>query len=467
MKPAVAPTVRSTVHSLTLPVWVILIGTFVNTVGSFLMLFLTLYLTQKGLSPYYAGLALGAWGVGRIVGAFLGGSIADRLGYRLTMAASMLTTATFIVGLIAAADQGSPWLVIAAALVAASVGGIWRPPAQAMMTELTPPDRLVMVTAIWRLAFNAGMLASPVLGAFLSRYSWDLLFWVEAASSAMFGLFVLVALPPDGRRAVPATPVTPPPAPVPAPAATPVTPTAAEAPVAPAQPAAPARVSSGYRQLLTDHRFVLFLVAMLANAVVYIQAPSVLSLHLHSLGYPTEVFGALASLNALMVIALEIPLTKVTQRLQPRIPIAVGMALTGAGLSLYSVPLGLAGFVVATVVWTMGEVTASPSMFAYPGLVAPRATRGRYIAAATVANQAGYSIGPVVGTAIWAGLGGQVFWLCGVVSVVAVAATLASVRTLHNAEAGSQPTGGGSEPTGATDAPDHPSRIGSEVGDSA
>ena len=75
MKPAGAPTISSTVRSLTLPVWVLMVGTFVNTVGSFLMLFLTLYLTQKGISPYYAGIALGAWGVGRIVGAFVGGAI--------------------------------------------------------------------------------------------------------------------------------------------------------------------------------------------------------------------------------------------------------------------------------------------------------------------------------------------------------------------------------------------------------
>jgi hypothetical protein len=56
--------------------------------------------------------------------------------------------------------------------------------------------------------------------------------------------------------------------------------------------------------------------------------------------------------------------------------------------------------------------------------------RGRYIAAATVASQAGYSIGPMVGTAIWAGLGGNVFWIIGAVSTVAVVAVLASVRIL-------------------------------------
>ncbi|GAB2930765.1 MFS transporter [Micromonospora polyrhachis] len=407
MKPAAPPTVISTVRSITAPVWVLLVGTFVNTLGSFLMLYLTLYLTQKGLSPYYAGLALGAWGVGRIVGAFVGGSIADRLGYRITMVVSMMATAVFIVGLVAAANQRNPWLVVVTSLVAASVGGIWRPPAQAMLTELTPPERLVMVTAVWRLSFNAGMFAAPVLGALLSRYSWDLLFWVEAGSSAIFGLFILIGIPRDPHPTPPVVTTS-------------------------TGTSEPAGKGTGYLRVLADGTFVLFLVALLVNAIVYVQAPAVLALHLHDIGHPTEVFGAVASLNALMVIILEIPVTKAMQRFQARTAIAIGMALTGIGLSFYSLPLGLVGLVLATIVWTMGEVTASPSMMAYPGLAAPPAMRGRYIAAATVANQAGYSIGPVVGTAVWAGLGGHVFWICGVLSVVAIAAVLAGTRTLRN-----------------------------------
>ena len=421
MEPAAPPTVFGTIRRMTFPVRILMVGTFVNTLGSFLMLFLTLYLIEKGLSPYYAGIALGAWGVGRIIGAFIGGEIADRLGYRATMVFSMLGTAALMVGLIGAANIGNPWLVVAAALLAASIGGIWRPPAAAMMTELTPREQLVMVNAIWRLTFNAGMFAAPIFGALLSQYSWDLLFWVEAGSSALFGLFILTALPSDSRRAAPETGTA-------GPGAEPV-----GAPDALADPV-PAPVRTTYMRVLSDGRFSLFLFAMLANAIVYIQAPSVLGPHLKSLGYATVVFGSLASLNALMVITLEVPLTKLTQRWPARTAIALGMALTGAGLSLYSLPLGLLGFVAATVVWTMGEVTASPSMLAYPGLVAPAHMRARYLAAATVANQAGYSIGPAVGVAVWNNVGGSVFWMAGVLSAVAIAAVLAGTRRVSMIE---------------------------------
>ncbi|WP_327001621.1 MFS transporter [Dactylosporangium sp. NBC_01737] len=390
---------------MTLPVWVLLVGTLVNTVGSFLMLFLTLYLTQKGFSPFHAGLALGAWGAGRIAGAFVGGTIADRVGYRFAMALSMFSTAALITALIGAANLGNPWLVVLAALAAALLNGVWRPPAQAMITEATPPGHLVMVMAFWRLAFNLGVLVAPLLGALLSRVSWDLLFWVEAGSSALFGVLALTALPA-----------------VAAPASTPA------APSAPAPP-------TGYGRVLRDGAFVLFLFALLVNGIVYIQGPATLPLHLNGLGYRPEVFGALVSLNALVVICLEVPVTRLTQRMRPRTAVAAGMALTGIGLSLWSVELGIAGLVVATLVWTMGEVVASPSMFAYPGQVAPPHLRARYIAASTVANQIGYSVGPVLGTALWAGVGGAVFWICGALAAVAVLAVLAGVRTVDTVKA--------------------------------
>ncbi len=400
MTSAAPPTVMRTVRTMTFPVWVLLIGTLVNTVGSFLMLFLTLYLTQKGFQPFHAGLALGAWGAGRIAGAFIGGTIADRMGYRFAMALSMFSTAALITALIGAANIGNPWLVVLAALAAASLNGIWRPPAQAMITEATPPEQLVMVMAFWRLAFNVGVLVAPVLGALLSRVSWDLLFWVEAGSSALFGLLVLTAL-----RSVPP---------------------AADTPAATDEAAPPA----SYGRVLRDGAFVLFLFALLVNGIVYIQGPATLSLHLDALGYRPEVFGALVSLNALTVICLEVPVTKVTQRWQPRTAVATGMALTGIGLALWSVEMGIAGLVVATLVWTMGEVVASPSMFAYPGVIAPAHLRARYIAATTVANQIGYSVGPVIGTALFAGVGGAVFWICGALAAAAVLAVLAGIKTV-------------------------------------
>ena len=62
-----------TLRELPPAAWVLFAGTFVNRFGSFVQVFLVLYLTDKGYSGLQAGLTLGSYGLGHM---------ADRLGRR-------------------------------------------------------------------------------------------------------------------------------------------------------------------------------------------------------------------------------------------------------------------------------------------------------------------------------------------------------------------------------------------------
>jgi hypothetical protein len=46
--------------------WVLILGTFVNWFGRFVVFFLALYLTKRGFSPAEAGSAIAAYGIGSI-----------------------------------------------------------------------------------------------------------------------------------------------------------------------------------------------------------------------------------------------------------------------------------------------------------------------------------------------------------------------------------------------------------------
>ena len=72
---------------------VMLAGVFINRIGGFLNIFLVLFLTAKGYSVGQATLALGVYGAGQVVGAFIGGVLADRLGARNATVISMAGTA--------------------------------------------------------------------------------------------------------------------------------------------------------------------------------------------------------------------------------------------------------------------------------------------------------------------------------------------------------------------------------------
>jgi MFS family permease len=388
-------TVFRTMREMPGTVRVLVVGNFITNLAAFLNAFLVLFLTQRGFSAFDSGVAFTALMVGRISGTAVGGAVADRIGYRLVIVWSMLGSAVLTALLVHAPNLPS---IVVVALLAGIFNQAYRPAAQAWVVELTPMNRQVMVFSFLRLTFNLGSTLGPLGAALvLVYYSYNVLFYADATGSLVFGLIALVALR-SGARPEKAAPDTEAPAPAPAP-------------------------GGGYRQVLKDGRFVLFVVGLFLTAITYIQLSATLPLFVAHSGHGKQTFALLLAINGFVVIVFEVLLSKWTQRLPIGLPMSVGMALLGVGYLMYLGPTSIALLVVATVVWTFGEVVATPSMMAYPGMVAPPELRGRYIAAATVPQQAGYSVGPLIGIAAWQWWGDGVWLVVGPFALVAAVLT--------------------------------------------
>ena len=389
---AARPSILQTLVGIPGPIWLVLVGMLVNRLGNFLQIYLVLYLTAKGFSATDAGLALGAYGVGSVVGVLVGGSVSDRIGYAWTIVGSMALAG---LGTLSLPHLGSLPLVVAVAALIGLLAQMYRPASSALLVERTPEDHHVMVFAVYRMAFNLGTTVGPLLGALLISHSYNLIFYVEATAQLTFAAFALILARSEGT----------------------------------ARPAAhdadgPSR---SYVAVLRDTRYVLFLLALFLNAVVYIQHTSALPLQLKADGHGVPFYSSLLSLNAVMVISLELLFTKYVQHLPGKVAVALGIGLVGVGMNLYVAGPGMAMYVVATVVWTAGEMIGTPTASAWPGRVAPEHLRGRYIAAAAFPMQIGYAVGPVLGVAVWQASSVAVWWLCGLLTVGAVAATLAGM----------------------------------------
>ena len=68
------PTLLASLKALPRPAWILFLGVFLNKFGSFVVPFLTLFLTRQGYSMGDAGLAIGAYGAGHFLASGLGGS---------------------------------------------------------------------------------------------------------------------------------------------------------------------------------------------------------------------------------------------------------------------------------------------------------------------------------------------------------------------------------------------------------
>ncbi|MGH3681478.1 MAG: MFS transporter [Natronosporangium sp.] len=415
----------------------LLLGLFVNRLGAFIQVFLVLFLVQRGFTEVQAGVALGLYAAGVVVGTFAGGAITDRLGGRFTIVVSMAGSAPLLLAVLYLGSY--PVLLVAVAAVGA-VSNAFRPASAAMLSQMTPEHRTVMIFAMQRLTYNLGSTAAPLIGAGLALVSYDLLFWAEAGVALAYAGIAVLALP--RRRSTPAR-------------------SPARSPDQPAQPPA------SYRTVLADRRFVLFLLAGFVNALVYMQYLGALPVAMRAADLPigparalladataaqAAVFwyGAMVSLNGLIVITCELPATKVVQRWPARVAVMVGFGLLGAGMAAYALPLGLAAFVIGTLVWSLAEIIAGPTMFAYPAVASPEHLRGRYLGAASGLFHIGSTVAPVAGLALWSLVGSALWPLCGAACAVGAFLAWHAMRPRPTAGSVAAP-GAGAEPATASE----------------
>ncbi len=172
--------------------WVLFVGTLINRFGSFVLLFLILYLKQKGFSIQEAGITAGSYGIGAIVAALLGGYLADHFGRRNTIALSMGCAAVML-SVMSQVDGFVTMMIVTVGTGFAAE--LYRPAASALLTDITTPEQRVTAFAVHRLAINLGFVAGPAIGGFMAMHSYIYLFIGNAATSLLYGVIAMMFLP--------------------------------------------------------------------------------------------------------------------------------------------------------------------------------------------------------------------------------------------------------------------------------
>ena len=384
-------TLRAGIRSLPGPVWILCAGSFVNRFGSFVAVFLILYLREKGYSIAEAGFVVSLYGAGNVVAAAVGGLVADRLGRRNAIAISMFSSAATLL-VLSQADE----IVLIGALtfLAGLTGEMYRPASAALLADLVPAGQRLPAFALNRLAINLGFAAGPATAGLLADRSFTYLFVGDALTSIVFGGLALAALPEGVRTR-----------------------------------RGDERRGEGIRTIARDRAFLFFLVSSVLGAFVYDQANVTFPLHVTESGLSNADYGLLISLNGLAIVLLELPFTSITQRF-PAIPtLAVGSVLVGLGFALNAWAESLAALAFTVLIWTIGEIVYAPVASAYVADIAPVHLRGRYQGAFGLSWGLSFMLGPLLGAVFFA-WNGDAFWLfCGVLGVLSAGLLLAGSRT--------------------------------------
>lgn len=372
--------------------WILFTGIFVNRFGSFVSVFLVLYMTSRGYTALQAGLAVGIYGLGSLGASFLGGYLTDWLGRRTTIVLSMFSSAATM--LLLSQAQNLPLIILLTGL-AGITSELYRPASSALLADLVPPEQRVTAFAWYRLAVNLGVAAGPSVAGLLASRSFLLIFVGDALTSLAFGLLALFALPESKHR------------------------------ITAWEDKQPGRLCQALRH---DYRYLLFLAGSTLIAFVYFQHLSTLALQVRADGLSSTIYGLLLSVNGICIIFLELPISSMTRRHSMQPVIATGWLLIALGFALIAAAHGVALLILTVAIWTLGEMIHSPVSAAYVANLAPAHLRGRYQGTWGLTWSAGLILGPTLGTLLFSWNPEGLWLLCGAAGLLAALLVLLSGR---------------------------------------
>ncbi|MDP2305132.1 MAG: MFS transporter [Pseudomonadota bacterium] len=366
-------------------IWVLFFATLVNRTGTMALPFLVLYLTRDaGFSVSEAGAVLAAYGGVALLMGPIAGRLIDRVGARRVMQASLALTGLLQVAFPLAS---TPTSVVLLTMAWSATSEAYRPAGLSVTAELVEPGQRRQAYALIRMAINLGMSIGPAVGGLLAAWDFRAVFVVDGitsllAAAVLIGVGLGGVAPAKGGSGDAV---------------------AAEAPVVSAP-------SDGL-VALRDPRMRAFLVGLVVLAMVAFQGESSMAVFLvDDLGLSTTTYGLLFTINTVLIVALEVPLTAAIARWDPHRTLALGAFLYALGFGALGLVHDVWGVIASVVVWSFGEMVFSPTSTAYVAEVAPEGQRGQYMGLYTSGYALAFMLAPLLGMLSLEHLGAGPHW---------------------------------------------------------
>jgi MFS family permease len=392
--------------------WVLVVVTDAIGTGMYLPISVLYFTVVVGLRPASVGLGLGIAGLLGSIASPVAGALVDRWGARAVLVACWLAAAVAFVGYLGVRGWTSFVLVATVAQVADHVA---QPAKKVFLSAIVSAERRVPLMAFQRATFNVGIgLGGLVTAALLLVGTNTAYHAVLIADAVTFlgaaGLIRTIPVPRPGR---PGT-----------------KPSAASTPVA------AVRHQAGYRQVLRDRRYVALAVlnVLVLTYSTAFQVGMPLWVHQYT-SAPTSVIPVLFTLNTVLVVLLQVRLTRscTTVRQTPRAYLRVAGTFGLAALGYWTAyrlgraeALVVAVLVAAVLAHTLAELYGQVGEWTVSFTLAPDRLRGRYLALFGLSLSAEAAIGPGLVTMLiavspdlaWFGLAGVLALGCLVTSWV-------------------------------------------------
>jgi predicted MFS family arabinose efflux permease len=336
----------NTFKGLSREVWWLSLITFINRSGTMVIPFLSLYLNKSlDISIPNIGWIMSFFGLGSLVGTWIGGKLTDKIGYYKVMFVSLVLTGIFFVILqYITTFEGFCIGIFLVMLVADA----FRPAMFVALSAYSKPKNKTRSVTLIRLAINLGFSAGPAIGGLIiTGIGYQGLFWVDGVTCVLAAVLLVQVLHPKKAKIQDEVKV--------------------ENPIS----------------VYSDKAFWVFFVAMFIFGFVFLQYFSTMPLYYKDAHHLSELeIGLLMGFNGFFIFLFEMPLIKWledSKKAKVKL-IAIGLFLVAMSFVVLNLTSWIGILIFGMFLMTIGEMIAFPFSNAFAVERAKKGNQGEYMA---------------------------------------------------------------------------------------
>lgn len=350
-------------------IWILTLITFINRAGTMVLPFLSKYLKEDlGFSYSQVGWIMVCFGVGSMLGSWLGGKLSDKIGFYKIMIFSLLTS-----GLLFLAIQFVTSFIglCISMFVIMSVADMYRPAMFVSIGAYAKPENRTRALTLVRLAINLGFAAGPALGGLIIiSIGYHGLFWVDGLSCIIAILIFWLKVKEKKKSAF-------------------------------SDKEHPGEILT--HSVFKDKPFWLFLFTCLVSGILFFQVFTTIPLyHREQFNLSELQTGLLLTMNGLLVFFCEMAIVSYVERkkINKVKLVAFGCLLMAISMFLMLINTWVGILTIMMLFMTFAEMFAFPFSNSVALSRAPKGHEGRYMAIYTMSFSLAHILSAKVGMEI-------------------------------------------------------------------
>jgi len=348
-------------------IYLLFVGRIINRFGDFVQLLLVLILTGNlGMDSHQAGFFISLTIIATMVGQLTAGFVADKLARKHVLVfCQLMVSLCYLACALLIQGRFSPSVPFVI-LLGSPFRGATAPITNAMVADFSDEKDRSRSFSLLYLGTNIGVAVGPIAAAFLYGYSIPLLFGGSSLALLLSTLLLWAKLPLYRSDA-----------------------------------STSEKIPGGFLLALCKNKvLLLFLLLFALYNLTYQQNTFALPLqftHLFGDGLGAKRFGLLMTVNALTVLIATPLITTITASWGQLKNMALAMLFYVVGYGAYAFCTRLLFFLVATFIWTLGEILIATNANVFLNAFAPPRYRARFNALVHIAGGAGSALAPTLG----------------------------------------------------------------------